>query len=1224
MKIKKVLLSASLLACTFVVAACTTKKPKPTGDKPGETTVIPSTGETPVTSGDTPVTTSETPEVEKVTVTFMVDNDTYLTKKVEKGTATSKPADPIKDGFDFKCWLLNGEEFNFDTEIDEDITLAAEFEASIVEVSKIGFGPNLTSWKELVDIAGVDEVDGKYVLGKDVYDKGFTFVSNGKNRVNANYASYNNQSGTIEIYVNKPSKLVVNGSWGSSSEGSVYVKNGSTDVYKSSKYPGTPDGGTPADISFEVELAAGTYQLSSDKAINITEIYVEREASFANVSYFTEHGDAPKSVKVEIGYKLSILPADLKADGWIFKGWFMDQNFTTPATADTVIEKSTTIYANWVEYNPDNYATVSFDSETSGENFDPIVIEKGQKISLPVLAKEGYTFYGWYKEATFENRITSSTAINETMTLYAKFVQLLNVSFIKDNTILAQVEIEKGEAVGASYIPQAPYQAGYEFTYWSVDGENEFDFETPINDNTNIIPVYVAATPVENAINILDAGASFESLYAEFDAYAEATEYNAYVKSETGSYTKLDTQLIRKYKDGNKEYYRVDAVGLKAGKYTLKVAPVVSGSEVASAATEVNNFVVKPHDRTGFAFSKDSPLAGKTVGAYNLDGTLKSNARVLYVTEDTKDKVTLSVIVDSKGKEQTFTGVGNISQAMSKGFETRPLVLRLIGKVTQSGLTNNNDKLNLGFKECYKGLTQDQIANAGITIEGIGNDATLYGAGVRCLKSSNIEIRNLGFLYWPDDGIALESANINIWVHNCDIFYGAPGSDADQVKGDGSMDLKDDSKFITMSYLHFWDSGKMSLCGMKSETGPNYITYHHNWFDHSDSRHPRIRTMSVHVYNNYYDGVAKYGVGVTTGADAFVEGNYFRNCKYPMLSSLTGTDAADGTFSGESAGTIKAYDNYIEGAKTLTYANADKGIQGATTAQNSSSYDAVLAETRDQVIPNTYNAGGATYNNFDTTIDLGVTADQIESPVNARNTTMSYAGRLQGGDFKWTFDNSVEDANYNVIPELKNAVMGYTSKLVSVQGIESSGSGSDTPTPVEVTVDDVIAMIEALPESTAVTAANKQEINAAKTAFNSLSEDNQALVTNADKLAACVAALEALIDSGSHIMTFNNGTTDPTQYFTVSGNLKSGVASKTYDGVTYTTALKMEQNTTISFTCQSTVTLTIITDTASKKIVIDGTKYTTNADGVVSIELAKGTHTITKGDSINVYAVIVE
>lgn len=89
-------------------------------------------------------------------------------------------------------------------------------------------------------------------------------------------------------------------------------------------------------------------------------------------------------------------------------------------------------------------------------------------------------------------------------------------------------------------------------------------------------------------------------------------------------------------------------------------------------------------------------------------------------------------------------------------------------------------------------------------------------------------------------------------------------ADADQAKGDGTTDIKDDSQYITVAYNHYFDSGKSSLCGMKSEAGPNYIDYHHNWFDHSDSRHPRVRTMSVHVWNNYYDGCAKYGVGATT------------------------------------------------------------------------------------------------------------------------------------------------------------------------------------------------------------------------------------------------------------------------------------------------------------------------------------------------------------------------
>ena len=142
---------------------------------------------------------------------------------------------------------------------------------------------------------------------------------------------------------------------------------------------------------------------------------------------------------------------------------------------------------------------------------------------------------------------------------------------------------------------------------------------------------------------------------------------------------------------------------------------------------------------------------------------------------------------------------------------------------------------------------------------------------------------------------------------------------SDQVKGDGALDTKK-STYITHSYNHFWDSGKCNLQGMKDETTDNKITYHHNWYDHSDSRHPRIRTCTVHIYNNYFDGNAKYGVGVTMGASAFVENNYFRSTAKmkPMLSSGQGTDAqGEGTFSGEAGGIIKAFGNFFDGSYDL-------------------------------------------------------------------------------------------------------------------------------------------------------------------------------------------------------------------------------------------------------------------------------------------------------------------
>jgi pectate lyase len=186
--------------------------------------------------------------------------------------------------------------------------------------------------------------------------------------------------------------------------------------------------------------------------------------------------------------------------------------------------------------------------------------------------------------------------------------------------------------------------------------------------------------------------------------------------------------------------------------------------------------------------------------------------------------------------------------------------------------------------------------------------------------------------------------------------------------------------------------------------------------------------MSVHVWNNYYDGVSKYGVGVTYGASAFVEANYFRNCDKPMLSSKQGTDAlGDGSFSGENGGIIKSYDNvFAEKSGKFSY---------ITYQTNKTSFDAYEAASRNEQVPGSIKtvAGGTPYDNFDTNNSLMYTY-KADDPANVPAIVTANAGRLDGGDLKWKFNNSTDDASYSINTQLKNAINGYTSKLVSVLG----------------------------------------------------------------------------------------------------------------------------------------------------------------------------------------------
>lgn len=519
-------------------------------------------------------------------------------------------------------------------------------------------------------------------------------------------------------------------------------------------------------------------------------------------------------------------------------------------------------------------------------------------------------------------------------------------------------------------------------------------------------------------VNITEAKGWLESVYAKWVPLEDASTYRVYIKGgKYSDYTRIDRELVRNYGS----YGRVDMVGLPAGVYSLKVVPVIGGAEDESMASEAKEMAVKAYDRSGFAHFNNSG-----VGAYKDNGELKDDARVIYVTAETAKTVKCLVKQSDKDGEGTeFTGLQAIINAYQKGVETRPLAVRLIGTIRDSDM----DALGSSAEGLQiKGKNNTIPMN--ITIEGIGDDATTWGFGFLLRNTVSVELRNFANMLCMDDCISIDTDNKYCWVHHLDLFYGNAGGDSDQAKGDGTVDIKNDSQYITVAYNRFHDSGKSSLCGMKSESGPNYIDYHHNWFDHSDSRHPRVRTMTVHVWNNYYDGCSKYGVGATTSSSVFVERNFFRHSLAPMMSSRQGTDAkGDGTFSGENGGIIKSFGNLYAEKGT-----ADK-YNVITHAMSATDFDCYEASSRDEKVPSTFKAlvGGGTYDNFDTNPALMYDYTPLEaSEVPAVVTGFYGAGRLNHGDFVWDLNYSGADTDYSVNTQLKAALESYKSTLVGI------------------------------------------------------------------------------------------------------------------------------------------------------------------------------------------------
>ena len=674
----------------------------------------------------------------------------------------------------------------------------------------------------------------------------------------------------------------------------------------------------------------------------------------------------------------------------------------------------------------------------------------------------------------------------------------------------------------------------------------------------------------EKGITITESKGWQESAYAKWTLLSDAKSYNVYVKGgQYADYTKVDQQLVRNYGS----YGRVDVVGLKAGNYSLKVVAVDANGAETSAYGVADNLKVVNYDRQGFAHKGISD----GVGAYNNDGTLMAGAKVLYVTKNTFKTIKASL----NGEE--YTGIGDILLAKQKGKDNTPLAVRVIGEIKTA---DAGDQLKTDQKGLLlKGNNATTVMN--VTIEGIGDDACFNGFGLGIINGTNVEVRNMAFFNQGSSNDNMEiKGTQHIWVHNNDYFYGEKGS-GDHGKGDGSLDSKDGASFCTFSYNHYHDTGKSNLCGMKKETVDNLICYHHNWFDHSDSRHPRVRTSSVHIWNNYYDGVAKYGVGVTMGASVFVESNYFRNTKYPMMISKQGTDAkGDGTFSGENGGVLKAYGNiFAEKSKYFSY---------ITWKNSNTDFDAYEVASPSETVPSSVvaKAGRTSYNNFDTDASkmYAYTPDAAVD-VPAKVTGFYGAGRLNQGDIHYTFNNATDDADYGRSAGLDNILSSYKTGLVNIFGDESASSG----------------------ETGSGSTGEGGETGGSGSGTGSGEGGSTGGSTGGSEGGSTVTPIEGTVTCS---FTANGKEAVPSNSaFTLTGEAKNVKVENTeIEGATYTASLKMESKTEVSFTTSQKMTLYVYygTSAKNKNVLVDGTEQTGDPTTVV---LEAGAHKITKGDT---------
>ncbi len=677
-----------------------------------------------------------------------------------------------------------------------------------------------------------------------------------------------------------------------------------------------------------------------------------------------------------------------------------------------------------------------------------------------------------------------------------------------------------GNGTYSEDIPEATNTGTYT-VYYKVVGDSNYN---DVAEATVIVTISQASS--SNNLTVNSVTGSNESIIVEFPVATGKTNEDYVVKysKDNNTYKEIDKELILIDNQVAKAYI----VGLEAGDYYVRVE---------EAETPTNYYLssvvqVSEQDRSGYAHF------GYTngVGAYNDDGTLKTGAKVIYVSDATKNTVTYGSYV---GLGKILANLKNISDPVSIRFldtvktaqwnsktyssaaKTSALIteianhlgvtagadsftikaedisssvntysndlaagITVLGNINNSYLSYGSDSKSAtgyGFDSCWNDMKIENASN--VTIEGVGENAGLFQWGMTFAKCNSIEIKNLKFANYTEDACSFQGGSNtdlnygNYWIHNCTFDEGVNNWDVstekDKNDGDGSTDFKYCHN-VTVSYCVYNDTHKTNLIGSDNKALQYNITLHHNYYKDCKARLPLVRQTNIHIYNNYYDGTTSTGISVRAKCYAFIENNYFSGKNPFMLGYKTSSSVNPiGT-------TIKAIGNEFSSSVTVSALGSDTD-QGMGLKENG----IYVLTTKDSASNDAYSK------NLTATRTTSVGTDSICTP----DGTTSYVD-FDTNSTLFYYDSTNHKSDVSIL----NAATDVPTFTVAHAGAgatyykslelykESSVTPTPTPTPTDTksitmnstSYDTIAAALAAIPTNSS----NTYEIVLGKGTYN--------------------------------------------------------------------------------------------------------------------------------------------